>query len=148
MVKYSQNQEFTGGSKGMVQEREFFSKKINKKTWVDSTPLPIKTKVNKVHIIFFCLKVNLVYIYRDRLRQVSPTFNRPRSGSEGQEKTGYAIKYYRLKKILRFNYRFYSTHAHSIPSCHLVSVRLLLQNTLFYIICLINFSYIYAANKY
>ena len=46
MVKYSQNQEFTGGSKGMVQERELFSKTINKKKPGSIQAPSIKTKVN------------------------------------------------------------------------------------------------------
>ena len=52
MVRYSQNQEFTGGYKGMVQER-VLSKRINlKKTGRFNSPSPIKTKVNELEVYF------------------------------------------------------------------------------------------------
>ena len=45
MVKYTQNLEFTGGSKGLVCRGEIFSQKINKNSWAHKAPPPIITKV-------------------------------------------------------------------------------------------------------
>ena len=65
MVKYSQNQEFTGGSKGMVQDSVFFSKKINKITWSESTPTPKTEEGSSQHDAYVFYDLFKTFVYTD-----------------------------------------------------------------------------------
>ena len=56
MIEYSQNQEFTGVSKGMVQGRVFLVNVILKKNKIESIRPHIKTKVKATLTQYFSIK--------------------------------------------------------------------------------------------